>query len=155
MKMNVKHNLDKRRKTYLRCVGKTSVIRQSNDALPQAMTPVKNADTMKFCCLFMTKYIPAEHTAADIVLNIRKNFRPNLSMNKILIKFAGSAADSEINDSINTELDIDDEQAPSCACDPEWTTYCVTSHTDADLSGWALEYSSKRLNNSGNHIISP
>lgn len=47
------------------------------------MTPVKNADTMKFCCLFITKYIPAEQTAADIVLKIKKNFRPNLSMPSI------------------------------------------------------------------------
>lgn len=108
------------------------MMRQSNDALPQAMTPVKNAETMKFCCLFMTKYIPAEHTAADIVLNIKKNFLPNLSINKILIRFAGSAADNEMSDSIKTELDIVDEQVPICACDPEWTTYCVTSQTVAD-----------------------
>lgn len=104
---------------YLRWVGKTSVIRQSRDALPHAITPVKNADTMKFCCLFMTKYMPAEQTAADIVLNIKKNFRPNLSMNKILIRFAGSAADNEMSDSIKTELDIVDEQVPVCACDPK------------------------------------
>lgn len=134
---------------YLRCVGKTSVIKQSSDALPHAMTPVKNADTMKFCCLFMTKYIPAEQTAADIVLKIKKNFRPNLScngkqemsnqirihfslifksqtMNKILIRFAGKAADNEMSDSMKTELDMLDEHVPSCACEPDVTTYSVT-----------------------------
>lgn len=59
--------------------------------------------------------MPAEQTAADIVLNIKKNFRPNLSMNKILIRLAGSAADSEMSDSMKTELDIVDEQVPDCA----------------------------------------
>lgn len=88
------------------------MIKQSKLALPHAITPVKNAETMKFCCLLMTKYIPAEQTAADIVLNIKKNFRPNLSMNKILIRFAGSAADREMSDSIKTELDMLDEQTP-------------------------------------------
>lgn len=152
--MNTKF-IGKKNKIYLRCVGKTSVIKQSNDALPHAMTPVKNADTKKFCCLFITKYIPAEQIAADIVLNIKKNFLPNLSINKILIRFAGNAADNEISDSMKTELDIVDEQVPVCACDPECTTYWVTSHTVADWPGCALEYSSKRLNSSGNHIIRP
>lgn len=67
---------------------------------------------MKFCCLLMTKYMPAEQTAADIVLNIKKNFRPNLSMPKILIKLAGKAADNDINDSKNTELDMVAEHSP-------------------------------------------
>lgn len=102
------------------------MIKQSNDALPHAMTPVKNADTMKFCCLFLTKYMPAEHMAADIVLNIKKNFLPSLSMNRIAIKLAGNAADSEINDSKNTELGMVAEQAPIFECEPELTTYSVT-----------------------------
>lgn len=140
---------------YLRCVGNTSVIKQSNDALPHAMTPVKNADTMKFCCLFCTKYMPAEQTAADIVLNIRKNLRPSLSMPRIAIKLAGNAADSEMSDSKNTELGMVAEHAPMFECEPELTTYSVTWHTVADWPGCVREYSSKRLNNSGNHIIKP
>lgn len=117
--------------THLKCVGNTSVIKQSSDAFPQAMTPVKMAETIKFCCLFMTKNMPAEQAAADIVLKIMKNLRPNLSMNKILIKLAGSAADNDISDSINTELDMDDEHSPSTECEPDVTTYSVTWHTDA------------------------
>lgn len=89
----------RKQNNYRKCVGKTSVIKQSNEALPHAITPVKNADTMKFCCLLITKYMPAEQTAADIVLNIKKNFLPSLSINKILIKFAGNAADRLIRDS--------------------------------------------------------
>lgn len=140
---------------YLKCVGNTSVIRQSSDALPHAMTPVNMADTMKFCCLLITKYMPAEQAAADIVLKIKKNLRPNLSMNRILIRLAGNAADNDINDSKNTELDMVDEHSPSTECEPDVTTYSVTWHTVADSSGCAREYSSKRLNSSGNHIIKP
>lgn len=66
-----------------RCVGNTSVIRQSNEALPQAIIPVKIAETIKFCCLFVTKYMPAEHRPAVKVLKIRKNFRPNRSIPSI------------------------------------------------------------------------
>lgn len=56
--------------------------------------------------------MPPAQTAADIVLKIKKNFRPNLSINNMDIKLAGNAADSEISDSINTELDMLDEQFP-------------------------------------------
>lgn len=66
-----------------RFVGKTSVIRQSSEALPHAMIPVKTAETMKFCCLLVTKYMPAEHRPAVRVLKIRKNFRPKRSIPSI------------------------------------------------------------------------
>ncbi len=69
-----------------RFVGNTSVIRQSNEALPHAMIPVKIAETIKFCCLFVTKYMPAEHRPAVNVLKIRKNFRPRRSMPSIAAK---------------------------------------------------------------------
>lgn len=70
------------------------------------------ADTMKFCCLFMTKYMPAEQMAAVIVLKIMKNFLPSRSIPMTATKFAGKAADNEINDSKNTELGMFAEQAP-------------------------------------------
>lgn len=131
------------------------MIRQSSDALPHAITPVNTADTMKFCCLLLTKYMPAEQAAAVIVLNIKKNLRPNLSMPRTAIKLAGNAADNDISDSRNTELDMVAVQTPNFECEPWVTTYSVTWHTDADWPGCAREYSSKRLNSSGNHIIRP
>lgn len=120
------------KRSYLRCVGNTSVIKQSNEAFPHAMTPVNMAETIKFCCLLITKYMPAAQMAADTVLNIMKNFRPNLSMKRTAIKLAGNAADKEINDSLNTELEMVAEHAPNFECEPMVTTYSVTWHTDAD-----------------------
>lgn len=58
---------------YLRFVGKTSVMRQSNAALPQEMTELKTALTIKLFCLLYTKYIAAEHIPADIVENTKKS----------------------------------------------------------------------------------
>lgn len=52
-----------------RCVGKTSVIKQSKAAFPQLITPLKKAETIRFCCLLYTKYNPIEHSPDESVLN--------------------------------------------------------------------------------------
>lgn len=64
----------------LKLVGNTSVIKQSRAAFAQLITALKVALTIKFSILFLTKYITAEQTPAEIVPATRKNFLPNLSM---------------------------------------------------------------------------
>uniref|UniRef100_A0A8D8GNX6 (northern house mosquito) hypothetical protein n=1 Tax=Culex pipiens TaxID=7175 RepID=A0A8D8GNX6_CULPI len=98
--------------TYLRFVGKTSVMRQSREAFPIEITPLKTAETARFWCLFVTRYIEAEQRPADIVLNTRKNFLPSLSMNRTAITFAGRAAATVISDSRKTVLGMVAEQTP-------------------------------------------
>lgn len=61
-----------------RCVGKTSVIRQSSAAFPQLITPLKKAETIRLCVLLYTKYNPTEHSPDESVLN---------TANKIVKKF--------------------------------------------------------------------
>lgn len=56
-----------------RFVGKTSVIRQSRAALPQLITPLKIAETIKFWYLLYTKYNPIEQRPDENVLNTAKN----------------------------------------------------------------------------------
>lgn len=56
-------------KTHLRFVGKISVMRQSNAALPQEMTELKTADTIKLWYLLYTKYKDAAQTPEVNVLN--------------------------------------------------------------------------------------
>lgn len=55
--------------TYLKFVGKTSVIKQSNAALPHDITELNTADTTKLCNLFLMKYILAAHSPDENVLN--------------------------------------------------------------------------------------
>lgn len=64
---------------YLRFVGNISVIRQSRAALPQEMTPLNTADTIKLCNLLYTKYIAEAHSPDVNVLKTEntnlKNYR--------------------------------------------------------------------------------
>lgn len=106
----------------LRFVGKTSVMRQSREAFPIEITPLKIAETARFWCLFVTRYIEAEQRPADIVLNTRKNFLPSLSMNRTAITFAGKAAATVISDSRKTVLGMVAEQTPVSEWEPILTT---------------------------------
>jgi hypothetical protein len=54
---------------HRKLVGKTSVIRQSSEALPHEMTELKMALTMRLFVLLYTKYIAAEHKPAENVAN--------------------------------------------------------------------------------------
>lgn len=63
-----------------KCVGNTSVIKQSRAAFAQLMTALNVALTMRFSILFVTKNMTAEQIPADTVPATRKNFRPNLSI---------------------------------------------------------------------------
>lgn len=93
-------------------VGNTSVIRQSNAALPHDMTPLNTAETIKFCVLLKTKYMQAEQIPADRVEKTKKNFLPKRSIPKIAIIFAGKAAETVISDSIKTDDGICAEHTP-------------------------------------------
>lgn len=68
----------------LRCVGNTSVMRQSSAALAHEMTALNVALTMRFSILLDTKYITAEQIPAETVPVTRKNFLPNLSIPRTL-----------------------------------------------------------------------
>lgn len=57
---------------YLKLVGNTSVMRQSRAALPQEMTELNTALTIRLLVLLYTKNIPAEHRPADSVENTRR-----------------------------------------------------------------------------------
>lgn len=54
---------------YRKLVGKTSVTRQSSEALPQEMTELKIALTIRLLVLLYTKYMAAEHAPAVNVAN--------------------------------------------------------------------------------------
>lgn len=54
--------------TYRKFVGNTSVIKQSNAALPHEITELNTADTTKLWNLFRTKYILAAHIPDENVL---------------------------------------------------------------------------------------
>lgn len=64
--------------TYRKFVGKTSVIRQSSEALPQEMTELKMALTIRLFVLLYTKYMAAEQQPAEKVANTE---------NKIVYKY--------------------------------------------------------------------
>ena len=53
-------------------VGKTSVMRQSRAALPQLMTPLNVAETIRFVVLLYTKYRPTAQAPEDRVLKTKK-----------------------------------------------------------------------------------
>lgn len=59
--------------SYLKLVGNISVIRQSRAAFPQEITPLNIAEMTKFCVLFTTKYIQAEHIPEVTVLKTERN----------------------------------------------------------------------------------
>lgn len=63
-----------------KCVGKTSVIKQSSAAFAQLMTALNVALTIRFSILLVTKYMTAEQRPAEKVPAMRKNLRPSLSM---------------------------------------------------------------------------
>lgn len=64
-------------------VGKISVMRQSNAALPHDITPLNTAETTKFWTLLNTQYMDAEHNPADTVLNTKKKEHILLNETKI------------------------------------------------------------------------
>lgn len=105
-----------------RCVGNTSVIRQSKAAFPQLITPLNIAETIKLWCLLYTKYNPIEHRPDENVLNTKKNLRPRRSIPKTARMFAGMADATVIRDSIKTEAPILSEQKFSSLWEPFWTT---------------------------------
>jgi hypothetical protein len=58
----------KRKQSYLKFVGNISVIRQSSAALPQLITLLNTADTIRFCFVLVTKYIPLAQRPEENVL---------------------------------------------------------------------------------------
>lgn len=60
------------KKSYRKLVGKTSVMRQSSDALPHDITELKMALTIKLLVLLYTKYIAAEQKPAENVAKTGK-----------------------------------------------------------------------------------
>lgn len=65
--MIISSNL-RRKPSYLKFVGNISVIRQSSAALPQLMTLLNTADTIRFCLVLVTKYIPLAQRPEENVL---------------------------------------------------------------------------------------
>lgn len=55
--------------SYRKLVGKTSVMRQSSEALPHEITELKMALTIKLLVLLYTKYMAAEQQPAENVAN--------------------------------------------------------------------------------------
>jgi hypothetical protein len=58
----------KRKQSYLKLVGNISVMRQSRAALPQLITLLNTADTIRFCFELVTKYIPVAQRPDEKVL---------------------------------------------------------------------------------------
>lgn len=59
----------RRMQSYLKFVGNISVIRQSSAALPQLITLLNTADTIRFCFVLVTKYMPLAQRPEENVLN--------------------------------------------------------------------------------------
>lgn len=62
------NNHVRRKQSYLKFVGNISVIRQSSAALPQLITLLNTADTIRFCFELVTKYIPLAQRPEENVL---------------------------------------------------------------------------------------
>jgi hypothetical protein len=66
--MSFMNNHVRRKQSYLKFVGNISVIRQSSAALPQLITLLNTADTIRFCFVLVTKYIPLAQRPEENVL---------------------------------------------------------------------------------------